>query len=149
MPAKSKAQQRLMAQAYALKKGELELKDINPEYRDKIKDLADSMSDKDLKDYAETDTKDLPDNVEEDLIPGGLADDKTLDDIAKKHNVSIQDIQIQFEMGVEVEMEHTNDKSLAKEIAMDHLMEDPQYYTKLKQVEEKVELVNLLEWDEF
>lgn len=32
-------------------------------------------------------------------------------------------------------MEHTGSKSIAKEIAMDHLFEDPKYYTKLKQVE--------------
>ena len=30
-----------------------------------------------------------------------------------------------------VEMEHTNDPDIAKEIAMDHLTEDPDYYSKL------------------
>ena len=34
-------------------------------------------------------------------------------------------------VGVEVEMEHTSDKEEAKKIAMDHLKEDPHYYTKL------------------
>lgn len=33
--------------------------------------------------------------------------------------------------GIETEMEHTDDKTIAKEIAMDHLTEDSQYYTKL------------------
>lgn len=33
--------------------------------------------------------------------------------------------------GIEVEMEHTNDPVKAEEIALDHLAEDPQYYTKL------------------
>ena len=28
-------------------------------------------------------------------------------------------------------MEHTDDKTMAEEIAMDHLTEDPKYYTKL------------------
>lgn len=32
--------------------------------------------------------------------------------------------------GIEVEMEHTNDPKVALEIAMDHLTEDPEYYTK-------------------
>lgn len=32
--------------------------------------------------------------------------------------------------GIEVEMEHTNDPKVALEIAMDHLAEDPEYYTK-------------------
>ena len=35
-------------------------------------------------------------------------------------------------MGIEVEREHTKNKKIAKEIALDHLAEDPQYYTKLK-----------------
>ena len=40
-------------------------------------------------------------------------------------------------MGIKVEMEHTDSKEKAKEIAMDHLWEDPTYYTKLKKVEAK------------
>lgn len=38
----------------------------------------------------------------------------------------------QLKMGIKVEMEHTKDTSLAKEIALDHLAEDPKYYSKLK-----------------
>ena len=37
--------------------------------------------------------------------------------------------------GIKIEMEHTNQVSVAKEIAMDHLYEDPNYYTKLKKIE--------------
>jgi hypothetical protein len=37
--------------------------------------------------------------------------------------------------GIKVEMEHTDNKSIAKEIAMDHLWEDPNYYIKLKKIE--------------
>ena len=37
----------------------------------------------------------------------------------------------QIEMGTKVEMEHTDDEEEAKKIAMDHLKEDPHYYTKL------------------
>lgn len=40
-------------------------------------------------------------------------------------------------MGIEVEKEHTSNVSLAKEIALDHLNELPDYYTRLKTVEEK------------
>lgn len=54
MPATTPAQQRLMGQAYAIKTGKLDPKDIDPKYRDQIVDLADSMSEKDLKDFAET-----------------------------------------------------------------------------------------------
>lgn len=35
-------------------------------------------------------------------------------------------------MGIEVEREHTEDLKVRKKIAMDHLREDPHYYTKLK-----------------
>jgi len=34
--------------------------------------------------------------------------------------------------GIDVEMEHTFDKEVAKKIALDHLGEDPEYYLKLK-----------------
>jgi len=38
---------------------------------------------------------------------------------------------IQLSIGIQVEMEHTNDLGVAQEIAMDHLTEDPKYYSKL------------------
>lgn len=38
----------------------------------------------------------------------------------------------ELKMGIEVEKEHTDDVALATKIAMDHLKEDPKYYTKLK-----------------
>lgn len=37
----------------------------------------------------------------------------------------------QLRRGIEVEMEHTNNPQIAKRIALQHLAEDPQYYTKL------------------
>lgn len=37
--------------------------------------------------------------------------------------------------GTEHELEHTDDRSIAKEIAMDHLAEDPRYYEKLRRME--------------
>lgn len=63
MPAVSQAQQRLMGQAYALKKGDLKSDDLNPEYADQIKDLAKGMTLKQLKDYAETTHEDLPKKI--------------------------------------------------------------------------------------
>lgn len=36
--------------------------------------------------------------------------------------------------GINVEMEHTDDRDIAKKIAMDHLKEDSNYYDKLEQV---------------
>lgn len=41
--------------------------------------------------------------------------------------------------GIEVEMEHTKDPKIALEIAMDHLEELPDYYTRLKRMEDQGE----------
>ncbi len=65
MPAVSQSQQKLMGQAYALKKGELKPEDLNPEYRKQIEDLANGMTLKQLKDYAETSLKGLPKKIGE------------------------------------------------------------------------------------
>jgi len=72
---------------------------------------------------------------EKDLISGGKADKLTTADIAKKFNVTLSDIENQVAMGVKVEIEHTGDKSLAREIALDHLTEFPDYYTRLIKME--------------
>lgn len=65
--------------------------------------------------------------MSKDKIPGGLAD-KTKGKFDPK----------QLAKGIKVEMEHTNDKSLAREIAKDHLVEDPKYYDHLLEMEKKV-----------
>lgn len=70
MPSVSKSQQRLMGQAYAYKTGELKSKDLNPEYADEIKDLAKSMTKKQLKDFASTKHNKLPNKVKESKILG-------------------------------------------------------------------------------
>lgn len=45
----------------------------------------------------------------------------------------------QLIMGIKVELEHTSDKMTALEIAMDHLEEFPDYYTRLLKMEEEAE----------
>jgi hypothetical protein len=42
--------------------------------------------------------------------------------------------QKELHRGIRVEMEHTSDPNVAREIAMDHLVEDPHYYKKLAQI---------------
>lgn len=75
--------------------------------------------------------------TEVDHFKGGLADDLTPKDIADKHGVPLKQIQTQIDKGVKVELEHTNSKDKAKEIAMDHLYEDPKYYDALDDMENK------------
>jgi len=55
-------------------------------------------------------------------IPGGRASGMRPSDFSAK----------QLKIGTRVEMEHTRSKKLAREIAMDHLTEDPRYYDKLR-----------------
>lgn len=63
-----------------------------------------------------------------DIIPGGLADNAPDSEFDPE----------QLKMGIEAELEHTSSKEMAKEIAKDHLKEDPKYYTKLKKMEESI-----------
>jgi len=56
-------------------------------------------------------------------MEGGKGDDLNSEDV--DHD--------QLEVGIATEMEHTDDPEIAKEIALDHLAEDPKYYTKLVQ----------------
>jgi hypothetical protein len=62
-----------------------------------------------------------------DKIPGGLADN------APDSGFAAKDLR----KGQKVEREHTSDPELAKEIAKDHLTEDPAYYDKLQKMEKE------------
>ena len=57
--------------------------------------------------------------------------------IKKKHGVSAEKLQSQLDKGIEVENEHTGNVTLAREIALDHLNEFPDYYDRLEKVEKK------------
>jgi len=61
------------------------------------------------------------------IVDGGKADGMSDDRFTDK----------QLRMGVTIEREHTKDPRLAKEIAKDHLVEDKNYYTHLKTMEDK------------
>lgn len=63
----------------------------------------------------------------QDKLPGGLADSKSPFDFSSAS----------LRQGARVEGEHTKNRTLAKEIAMDHLTEDPKYYTKLRRMEKE------------
>jgi hypothetical protein len=60
-------------------------------------------------------------------LMGGKADKKKPSDFNPKS----------IAQGMKVEREHTTNKATQKEIAMDHLTEDPKYYDKLKKMEKK------------
>lgn len=47
----------------------------------------------------------------------------------------------QLRKGTEVELEHTRSRKIARRIAMDHLVEDPNYYKKLSKIHEGPNLI--------
>lgn len=57
--------------------------------------------------------------------------------IANKHGVPLSVITKQLRMGIKVEKEHTTSAKDAKEIALDHLNEFPDYYDRLEKMEKK------------
>jgi len=60
----SKKQHGLMGAAYSVEKGEKELKDIPKSYRKKVEKVVDSMSKKQVRDFAKTKTDKLPEKKE-------------------------------------------------------------------------------------
>lgn len=67
-----------------------------------------------------------------------LKSHKTVEQIAKKHQVDVSFVKRQLEMGISIEHEHTKDKDIATDIALQHLDEIPDYYTRLKKMESSV-----------
>lgn len=64
-------------------------------------------------------------------VMNGLSQGMTLEDIAQKHKVDPLLIQKELIKGIEVEKEHTSSEEEARKIAMDHLAETPDYYSRL------------------
>lgn len=65
----------------------------------------------------------------QDELSGGKADKKSPSEFDPKS----------LRAGMHVEREHTSNKHLQKEVAMDHLTEDPHYYEKLRVMEGSTE----------
>jgi hypothetical protein len=77
--------------------------------------------------------------TEANTIKGGKADKMSVKDIADKFGVTVAQINRELAMGKKVEHEHTTNMSKANEIAMDHLSEFPDYYTRLAKMEKEAE----------
>lgn len=72
-------------------------------------------------------------------IKGGKADKMTAKDIADKFKLPVSKINAQITKGVKIEIEHTDNKQRATEIAMDHISEFPDYYDRLEKMEKAAE----------
>jgi len=81
-------------------------------------------------DYIDSGESETKDEVKEELKPH-----KSVESVAKKHRMDPSDIQKQLEMGIKIEHEHVTDKDTAIDIALQHLDEIPDYYTRLKKME--------------
>lgn len=61
MPSVSSAQQAIMGQAWAVRTGEMKLSEVAPKYRKEVSSIANGeMTDKELKKFASTKSKNLP-----------------------------------------------------------------------------------------
>lgn len=133
MPSKSKSQQRLMGVAYAVKSGSMQLSDVDKNYKDKVKDLVDGMTLKQLKDFAETKHDDLPEEITEGVIKIDLGRilTKISGAIGYKHDPKMrQELLAAFETDIR-EIMTKHDYMVEAE---DY--EDPKYYDKLAKIEE-------------
>lgn len=97
---------------------------------------------------------DVEQAVKGDQIPGGAADGLSIEDIAKKwseiykqvpYEYLLDVLKTQEQAGSIVEQEHTDNLEIAKEIARDHLVEAPDYYTHLENMEEVFPAENVSE----
>ena len=110
--------------------------------QDKVEDLPIEEFENDNQDFREEflkkfgDKKEVKKSESPDQIKGGISDNKSLKEIAEKHNTDIEEIKKQLQMGMKVEMEHTDDPKTAVEIALDHIYEFPTYYTELDKMEQ-------------
>jgi hypothetical protein len=60
----------------------------------------------------------------------------SIEEILAKHDVSYSYLMKQLRQGMRVEYEHTFNPAIAKEIALDHLSERPDYYERLAEIEQ-------------
>lgn len=59
----------------------------------------------------------------------------TIQDLARKHNVTVSEVLKKLTLGIEKELEHTEDAEVAKIIALHHIEENIEYYDVLKENE--------------
>lgn len=71
------------------------------------------------------------------FLDNPFLDKKTLSagSLAIKHGVSLSEINRLIDIGTKVELEHTSDEMIAREIAMDHIGERLDYYQQLSSIE--------------
>ena len=74
----------------------------------------------------------IPDTwiLHESMLPGSHTPTEAV--LAKQYTVGVAEIKRQLKKGIKTELEHTTDRAVAREIALDHLGENLYYYDQLK-----------------
>ena len=142
MPSVSKSQQAIMGLAWSVRTGKLKLADVDPRFRKSIKKIAyGGMSDDELKDFASTKTKDLPDYIEERDLEWEI---KMLNDdvleMLRQYNID------NYLMEDDMRIEQKNTDELAKSI-YDKVIELKNLYAELEEM--KNELATETVMDEY
>jgi hypothetical protein len=73
----------------------------------------------------------------------------TVDDLVKKYNVTRQEVLKQLDAGIKIEKEHTSDREVAKQIALDHLGEKLEYYELLSKFDESLMRFGPQKYDQY
>ena len=113
---------------------ELMVKDNQSIDEDKLDEIFNNINGILFKVEEESKSNDTP-LFEGNTIKGGKADKMTAKDIADKFKLPVSKINAQITKGVKIEIEHTDNKQRATEIAMDHISEFPDYYDRLETME--------------
>jgi len=80
------------------------------------------------------------DEYEDDISIDDVTDNQTMVGLADKEGITKEDVNPdELRIGLKIEMEHTDDPNQALEIALDHLAEIPDYYTRLVAMERDAE----------
>lgn len=97
-------------------------------YKEKVKginEIINSISSNLIREVFELYIKELMVKYHSEKIEGGKSDYRPDSDFDPE----------ELKIGIEIELEHTNDREIAKEIAKDHLEEHPKYYSALVKME--------------
>ena len=68
-------------------------------------------------------------------LKGGKSEGMSLSEVAKVHNMNAEQLRPQLQKGIKHELEHTDKITDARRIALDHLVEFPDYYDRLDKIE--------------
>lgn len=68
-------------------------------------------------------------------LEGGKSAGMSLSEVAKLHNMNADQLRPQLQKGIKHELEHTDKITEARRIALDHLVEFPDYYDRLDKIE--------------